>query len=129
MGKRVIICDHPRERWRLPADSRAFVDCKLERLKGTDPAYGNQRATYQLAHNRAKTTFDVDVALDIVERCVQETVLDALADVIFTLEKHLFWCFLIFHSMMRTAHPKAALLRERPQMPYHSRMRGIWQKH
>lgn len=82
-----IICNHPRQPWRLPADSEALVHCKLEHLKGTDPAYGNQKATYQLAYNKAKTTFDVDVALDIVERCINEHVVDALADVIFYTRK------------------------------------------
>jgi hypothetical protein len=82
-----VFCDHPREPWRLPGDGHAFVHCKLEQLKGTDPAYGNQKATYQLAHEKAKTTFDVEVALDIVERCIREKTLDDLADVIFYTRK------------------------------------------
>jgi hypothetical protein len=82
-----IICDHPRAPWRLPQDGQALVHCKLERLKGTDPSYGNQKATYRLAYAKAKTTFDVEVALDIVERCIQENVIDALADVIFYTRK------------------------------------------
>ena len=86
-GNGSVVCDHPREAWLAPRDSHAFVHYKLEQLKGTDPAYGNQRATYQLAHDKAKTAFDVEVALDIVERCIQEPVLDRLADVVFETRK------------------------------------------
>jgi hypothetical protein len=63
------------------------VHCRLEQLKGTDRAYANQRATYQLAYDKAKTTFDVEVAFDIIDRCIQDSVLDELADIIFNSRK------------------------------------------
>lgn len=64
----VRVC-HPRAPWDGRGDDMTLVHCRLDQLKGTSREY-KESATYQAAYRRAKFKFDLDIAYDIIERCV-----------------------------------------------------------
>jgi hypothetical protein len=73
---------HARERWRPGEPTEILVHCWNNTLRGTDPKLP-QRPTLQAAHRAAKLEFDAGAALDIVDRCIRETIIDDLANLVF----------------------------------------------
>jgi hypothetical protein len=73
---------HSREPW-TKQDRLAFVHCRVSEMKGTDSVYGARIAQFVEQHDRAKIHFDRNAALDIVERCISQAVLDELAELVF----------------------------------------------
>lgn len=76
--------DHPREPWSGTAgESQILAHCRWPLLKGTDPSLEGQTATYHAAYLSAKREFNLDIAFEIVERCVDSSVMDQIADIVF----------------------------------------------
>jgi hypothetical protein len=74
---------HLREPWLAADDTPIFVHCSLSELKGTSHSLRRQRHTLEAAYRAAKTEFDAGAALEIVERCVSDAVIDELASRVF----------------------------------------------
>lgn len=75
--------NHPRVVWGHAGDDETLVHCRLDQLKGSDPALNAQRATYTSAYDRAKKHLDFEIAFEIIERCANEETVDLLADRVF----------------------------------------------
>jgi hypothetical protein len=73
---------HQRERWSPSEPTQILVHSCLNILRGKVPQL-NQRSTLQAAYRAAKYEFNAGAALDIVERCIRESVIEDVANIVF----------------------------------------------
>jgi len=74
-----VSVNHPRAPWDGRGDVATLVHCRLDQLKGTSNQYRDS-ATYKAAYEKAKFNYDMDIAFDIVDRCISDECLDSIVD-------------------------------------------------
>jgi len=77
-----VSVQHPRQAWNRECAPTTLVHCSLKEMKGTTPGTSQRRNTLFTAYKAAKLQFNEAVALEIVESCVRDTVIDKIIDVI-----------------------------------------------
>jgi hypothetical protein len=78
------VVDHPRAPWSHSlGEAHILVHCRWPLLKGTDPSLEGHTATFQAAYISAKREFNLEVAFEIVEMCINDSVMDELADIVY----------------------------------------------
>src|SRR5689334_4166195 len=73
---------HHREPWAAqPGDTCVYVHCRLDVMKGT-AFRGSQRIDLEQQYEDAKFRGDPKAAVNLIDRCISQEILDSLADAI-----------------------------------------------
>src|SRR4051812_13035591 len=70
---------HHRQKWGHAGDKLVRVHCRLDRMKGT--AHGGDDEQEE-QYGRAKFGGDMRAAVSLVQRCLSDSALDAIADAV-----------------------------------------------
>jgi len=83
-----VVVKHPRAAWAGLREPQILVNARLDQLKGTHSGLSViERRKRQYLYGQAKTNFDLDAAIDLIEPLISEDVLDRMADLVIEADR------------------------------------------